>query len=57
MAQRDTSPEVEGPKPIRRLDQSLVNRIAAGEVCHWCLLNGDLLNVNERRLSIDHLLL
>ena len=28
------SPEPLGPLPIRRLERSLVNRIAAGEVCH-----------------------
>lgn len=32
MDDRAESPEPEGPKPIRRLEQSLVNRIAAGEV-------------------------
>ena len=31
---RANSPEPLGPLPIRRLEQSLVNRIAAGEVCH-----------------------
>jgi DNA mismatch repair ATPase MutL len=30
---RADSPEPSGPLPIRRLEQSLVNRIAAGEVC------------------------
>ncbi|KAG8901182.1 DNA mismatch repair protein [Tulasnella sp. 403] len=34
MSERAESPQPSGPLPIRRLDEALVNRIAAGEIIH-----------------------
>ena len=41
---RAQSPEPEGPKPIHRLQEQLINRIAAGEVMPYLEMIRILLN-------------